>query len=64
VLRRLAANLPAGHCAQISVPLLLAKVPGKQSRQTLELLLPGIGLAVPAAQGMHAALVDAPTVGL
>ena len=45
-------------------PDVLVTLPGKQSRHTLERMLPGIGLAVPASHAMHELLSEAPVFGL
>ena len=43
---------------------LAAAEPGRHATQTSWLELPGMGLAVPAVQARHEALVTAPSVGL
>ena len=39
-------------------------LPGRQSEHTLELLLPGVGLALPGEHWMHDVLLDVPSAGL
>lgn len=57
-------NLPGAHSGHTPKPVVPAAEPGKQSRHVLAWTLPGTGLALPAAQPMHEALLDAPSVGL
>ena len=57
-------KVPGAHKRQMSVPLLPAWLPGKQSVQAASEVEPGTGLALPTGQLMHDALLDAPSVGL
>ena len=56
--------LPAAQSRHVGRPPLAAKLPGRQSRHTLASLLPGTGLALPAAHCTHAVWLDAPVCGL
>ena len=56
--------VPALQRAQVAVPFPGAMLPGRQSTQLVELLLPGIGFALPGPQAMHADEFDLPRAGL
>ena len=57
-------NVPGAHKSHVPWPGEEAKLPGKQTRHTLELTLPGIGLALPTSHAMHELVSEAPGFGL
>ena len=55
---------PAAHAAHVAMPACGAALPGRQDWQAAGSLLLGMGLALPTGHAMHAALLEAPRVGL
>ena len=56
--------VPGLQRVHLSLPSETVKLPGRQSMHADASLLPGTGLAVPAAHARHDAMLDAPGSGL
>ena len=56
--------VPGSHNAHAAVPLFGAALPGRHSRQTSAVVLPGMGLALPGGQARQDVLLALPVDGL